>query len=561
MAGDAAYLIALTNIFGIGPVGAVSVARTFTTPDALENASSAELDKALGERWANAIRGQLKNGWQSLLTKSQNVVSEHLKSGIRPIAVTEDEYPALLRLIPDPPPVLYAKGNIPLLKVLDAVAVIGTRKPTTGGTKVASKVAGHLASSGFVIVSGLARGIDSAAHRAACDAGFTIAVLANPLDKVYPAENRELAENIVDGGGTLVAELPKGEPTYRNAFVRRDRIQSGMSLAVIPVQTDVEGGTMHTVRFAEAQHRLLFCPKPLPEESNRKEYGGIWQLLRANRATEFQREDYTSVISKVRERKTKWIHEYHLVDTPLPQRPKAAIELKERPAPKDKTPAEKLEELCRALRLDADKKVFNSVMAKVRTRLFGKNVGKKESGKEQNEKQQLALLAGATVQRHSERRDKSEEEAKRKRAVAKALLYEIKNFYHWYYRHLRPLLPPNLDLETCPPPTISAPTAQFFMVYRANMDTLGTLDDAVVELVVKFYGLAERLLAAIQEYRTALAFELQLQKNVPAGSAPRKLLREIQTIMFDTDRAAVNAGRSLGSVAGMSDDPFAKMDD
>jgi DNA processing protein len=394
MASDAAYLIALTNIFGIGPVGALSVARTFKTPDALESASSAELDKALGERWASAIRGQLKNGWQSLLTKSQNVVSEHLKSGIRPIAVTEDEYPPLLRLIPDPPPVLYAKGNIPLLKVLDAVAVIGTRKPTTGGTKVASKVAGHLASSGFVIVSGLARGIDSAAHRAACDAGFTIAVLANPLDKVYPAENRELAENIVEGGGTLVAELPKGEPTYRNAFVRRDRIQSGMSLAIIPVQTDVEGGTMHTVRFAEAQHRLLFCPKPLPEESERKEYAGIWQLIRSNRAIAFQsREDYTDVISRIREQKAKWIDEYHLIDTPILPRPKSA-----EMASKPKDPADKLEELCRALGLDTDKKRFNAVLAKVRNRLFGKGALNKDL---QRDEKQQALIYDENAAPHS----------------------------------------------------------------------------------------------------------------------------------------------------------------
>jgi hypothetical protein len=173
----------------------------------------------------------------------------------------------------------------------------------------------------------------------------------------------------------------------------------------------------------------------------------------------------------------------------------------------------------------------------------------------------LGVLVGVMIQRRSERRDKSKEEAKHKRAVAKALLFEIKSFYRWYFRHLRPLLPPNLDLETCLPPTISPPTAQFFAVYRANTDTVGTFDDTVVEVVVKFYGFAEWLLAAIQEYRTALAFELQLQHTVPAGSAPRKLLTQVQTIMFETDKAAVNAGRLLGNVAGLSGDQFAKIDD
>lgn len=388
MANDAAYLIALTKIYGIGPVGALSVARKFKTPDALESASSAELDEALGDKCAGAIRTQLRDGWQSLLTKSQTIVSEHLTSGIRPIAVTEDDYPPLLRLIPDPPPVLYAKGNLLLLKVLDAVAVIGTRNPTTSGSKVARKIAGHLASSGFVVVSGLARGIDSAAHRAACEAGFTVAVLANPLDKVYPAENRELAEQIVERGGTLVGELPKGERTYRNAFVRRDRIQSGMSLAVIPIQTDIEGGTMHTVRFAEAQRRLLFCPTPLQEETNRKEYAGIWQLLRSNRAVAFQsREDYTDVISRIREHKAKWMNEYHLTDTPLPPRPKPT----EIPQPAQ-TPVEKLEELCRALGLDTDKRVFNTILAKLRSRLFSKQSARKDPL--EHERQQSLDLIG-----------------------------------------------------------------------------------------------------------------------------------------------------------------------
>ena len=173
----------------------------------------------------------------------------------------------------------------------------------------------------------------------------------------------------------------------------------------------------------------------------------------------------------------------------------------------------------------------------------------------------VGVLVGVVVQRHFERRDKSEEEAKHKRAVAKALLFEIKSFYRWYYRHLRPLLPLNLDLQTCLPPTISAPTAQFFAVYRANTETVGTFDDSVVELLVKFYGFAEWLLSAIKEYQTALAYELQLQHTVVPTSAPRKLLGEVQTIMLKADEAAVNAGRLLGGVAGVSGDPFAKIDD
>jgi hypothetical protein len=100
---------------------------------------------------------------------------------------------------------------------------------------------------------------------------------------------------------------------------------------------------------------------------------------------------------------------------------------------------------------------------------------------------------------------------------------------------------------------------QFFAVYRANADTLGSFDDIVVEAVVRFYGLAEWLLSTIQEYGTALAYELQLQKTVVANSAPRKLLGQVRTIMFDADRAAVDAGRKLADVAGVPGDPFAKL--
>jgi DNA processing protein len=402
MSSDAAYLIALTSVPGIGPVGALSIATKFKTPDALASASLTELDEALGDRCALAIRSQLHNGWQSLLTKSQDLVSDHLTSGIRPIAITEEDYPPLLRSIPDPPPVLYAKGSIEILKVLDAVAVIGTRKPTAGGVKVASRVARHLASSGFVVVSGLARGIDSAAHRAACEVGFTVAVLANPLDKVYPAENTQLAEQIVQRGGTLVGELPLGERTYRNAFVRRDRIQSGMSLAVIPVQTDIEGGTMHTVRFAEAQRRLLFCPTPLQEESGRKEYAGVWQLLRANRATPFQSKDYSELITKIREHKAKLIDQYGLIDMPRPAQPesKAAVaddsnqlgsDRTAQLALTDDTRMERLEQVCRELGLDADKKMFNALLTKVRNRLFRKRAARKERPKESDKQQRLIV--------------------------------------------------------------------------------------------------------------------------------------------------------------------------
>lgn len=150
------------------------------------------------------------------------------------------------------------------------------------------------------------------------------------------------------------------------------------------------------------------------------------------------------------------------------------------------------------------------------------------------------------------------EQARHKRAVATALVFEIKSFYRWYYRQLRPLK--DIDAQSSLPPTINAPTAQTFAVYRGNTDTLGSFDAPVVQQVVEFYGFAEWLLSTIQEYTAALVHELQLQKTVIPNSAPRKLLADIQTIMLKTDTAAVNAGQTLAKVAGI-DDPFAKIGD
>jgi DNA processing protein len=374
MASDAAYLLALNSIHGIGPVGVVSIATRFKTPEDLASAPTAALSEALGEKCAGLVRAQLNNGWQSLLVRSQSRVTDHLTADIRPLAITEADYPPLLRLIPDPPPVLYAKGNIDILKVLDAIAIIGTRSPTALGVDVASRAARRFAQSGFVVVSGLAKGIDSAAHSSACEDGFTVAVLANSLDTVYPAENRKLAERILKCGGTLVSELALGERTFKNGFVRRDRIQSGLSLAVIPVQSDIEGGTMHTVRFAETQKRLLFCPTPPQQESSRKEYAGIWHLIRSGRAKPFDPE----VLTQIREYKSRLVREHALVDMPLPQRPTRQQVAQEHPetsgplVSEEELLMQKLEKICRDVGLDKNKKAFNNLLTKLRHRLFGK---------------------------------------------------------------------------------------------------------------------------------------------------------------------------------------------
>jgi DNA processing protein len=207
-----------------------------------------------------------------------------------------------MRLAPSPAAVLYARGDINVLRSDETVAVIGTRKPTAGGVQVAHRLARALAESGFVIVSGLAAGIDYASHDGALAAsGATVAVLGTAIDKVYPAANKPLAERIRVSGGALISEYPVGFPTSGRHFVERDRLQAAMSVAVIAIQTGVEGGTLHTVRFASEAHRPVLVPRPLASESEHAVYGGIHALIHGGSAAVIEaNNDYPRLFEFIR---------------------------------------------------------------------------------------------------------------------------------------------------------------------------------------------------------------------------------------------------------------------
>ena len=141
-----------------------------------------------------------------------------------------------------------------------SLAVVGTREPTKQGEEAAHRTARAAAEAGFAVVSGLARGCDTRAHEGCLGAGGVgVAVLAHGLDMVYPAENRDLAERLIKQGGCLVSEYPVGAKPAGPAFVERDRIQSGLSEAVLVIETGTRGGTMHTVKFARRQKRQIAC--------------------------------------------------------------------------------------------------------------------------------------------------------------------------------------------------------------------------------------------------------------------------------------------------------------
>jgi DNA processing protein len=179
-------------------------------------------------------------------------------SGAKLLARTDAAYPPQLAALPDAPPLLHALGDIALLRQ-PQFAIVGSRHPTAAGARIAREIARDLAAAGFVITSGLALGIDAAAHEAALAAGgSTIAVCGNGLDRCYPAANRELFERIARQG-LLVSEFPPGTPPRAENFPRRNRIISGLARGVVVVEAASISGSLITARLAGAQGREVFA--------------------------------------------------------------------------------------------------------------------------------------------------------------------------------------------------------------------------------------------------------------------------------------------------------------
>lgn len=195
-------------------------------------------------------------------------------AGARILAFSDVDYPAALRTIPDPPLALYLRGRIPPDV---AVAVVGTRSPSHEGVEVARTMAQELAASGVCVLSGLARGIDAAAHRGALEAhGVTLAVLGCGIDRVWPPEHAPLARSIEEKGGVL-SEYPPGTPPLRHHFPARNRILAGLSQAVVVVEARSRSGALITAEFALEFGREVFA---VPGSVLNPRTQGTHQLLR-----------------------------------------------------------------------------------------------------------------------------------------------------------------------------------------------------------------------------------------------------------------------------------------
>jgi DNA processing protein len=252
-AGEAKFWVAFSRIAGVGTKRYEAMLARFGSLAEAWRATRGELKEAgLDQRTVRQIADERPNidpdmEWQRLET-----------ARVRAITWDDPTYSARLREIDDAPPLLYLKGELVTQDEL-AVAVVGTRRPTPYGRQVAEEMSYQLAGNLVTVVSGLARGIDGIAHRAALQAGGrTLAVLACGLDMVYPPEHKKLASEIAERGA-LISEQPLGSQPRGDFFPRRNRILSGMSLGVLIVEGDEKSGALITANFANDQGREVFA--------------------------------------------------------------------------------------------------------------------------------------------------------------------------------------------------------------------------------------------------------------------------------------------------------------
>jgi len=269
---DIRYWTGLSLVPDIGPITARQLISRTGSP---EHVFSLDLQDLLSVQ--GMTRGRAENilnfsGWDAV--DRQTRILE--QKGISVICYGTPEYPEVLKEIPDAPAVIYSKGSY---RPDDrfGIAVVGSRAYSPYGQTVTQKISGELAAAGITIISGMARGIDTFAHRSAlASGGRTIAVLGSGIDVCYPSENRGLMDKIADSG-CFMSEFPPGTPPNRENFLRRNRLISGLSLGVLVVEAAEDSGSLITASIALEQNRELFA---VPGNITTKNSAGANLLIR-----------------------------------------------------------------------------------------------------------------------------------------------------------------------------------------------------------------------------------------------------------------------------------------
>lgn len=264
--------IRLSLVSGVGPILRKALVERFGSPTAVLDAAMSDLRcvQGIGPKVAKAIAAARTE------IDAEREIAICRDKGVSIVTENDPAYPSSLKEIPDPPGVLFVRGEI---KPQDAigVAIVGSRHATSYGKQIAEQLASSLARAGVTIVSGLARGIDAAAHRGALDAGGrTIGVMGSGVLHIYPPEHADLAIDIIKSGA-IVSETPPRSPPISGAFPQRNRIITGMSLGVIVVEASDRSGALISARHAMEQNREVFA---VPGRVDSRMSKGCHRLLR-----------------------------------------------------------------------------------------------------------------------------------------------------------------------------------------------------------------------------------------------------------------------------------------
>jgi DNA processing protein len=269
---DLKFSLLLAYTYGIGPVKYRKLIEKFSDYESFMANGTPELlqECGLSEKQINYLRNY--HDWQRI----DKIIEQANNSDVKIISLGSADYPDHLSNIYSPPIVLYVKGQHDLLGK-PAVAIVGSRTPTDYGRMMAGKIASGLAAHGLVIVSGMALGIDAEAHRAALTAGGTTgAVFGNGIDIIYPPDHRDLADKISQQG-FLISEFPFGTDPDRHNFPRRNRIISGLSLAVVVVEAASRSGALVTADLAIEQGKDVFA---VPGQADSPRSDGTISLIK-----------------------------------------------------------------------------------------------------------------------------------------------------------------------------------------------------------------------------------------------------------------------------------------
>ncbi len=249
---ELALWVALCNIHGLGNQSVCQLLKAFGEPKSVFDASYSQLRQIVADKIADSISAGPDTSSSEPTLDWLGSEQNHL------ITLADADYPKTLLEIPDPPPLLYAKGQKKWLNT-PGIAVVGSRNASPQGEKNAEDFSQALANHGYTIISGMALGIDGAAHRGALKAtGATIAIVGTGLDIVYPSRHRELAHQIAEQG-LILSEFPLGTPSRAQNFPRRNRIISGLAMGCLVVEANVQSGSLITARLAAEQGREVFA--------------------------------------------------------------------------------------------------------------------------------------------------------------------------------------------------------------------------------------------------------------------------------------------------------------